>query len=86
MGEELGKKLEAELGARVLFVKCNVVDEKSVTAALQAGLAKFGGKLHGVVNCGEYLLMILCALYMLVTSTELFFHVLQLALETLAAF
>ena len=36
MGEEGGKALEAELGARCLFAKCNVVDEVSVSAALGA--------------------------------------------------
>ncbi len=52
MSDEAGAAIQKELGAAVHFAKCNVTDEVSVKAALAAGLARFGGKLHGVVNSG----------------------------------
>eukprot|EP01084_Bolivina_argentea_P303301 523609_1 len=46
-----GKKVAAELGSSVaLFVKCDVTNEKSVQAGIDAGLEKFGA-IHGCVNC-----------------------------------
>ena len=52
MSDDAGAAIQKELGAAVHFAKCNVTDEVSVKAALAAGLARFGGKLHGVVNSG----------------------------------
>jgi len=48
--EEQGKKLEAELSPKVLFVKTNVTKEDEVQKAVDAHIGKFGA-LHGVVNC-----------------------------------
>ena len=63
MSDDAGAAIQKELGAAVHFAKCNVTDEVSVKAALAAGLARFGGKLHGVVNSGAsplYLLLNIC--------------------------
>jgi NAD(P)-dependent dehydrogenase (short-subunit alcohol dehydrogenase family) len=48
--EELGSALASELGDNVRFMKVNVTDEESVTAAVKAAVEMFGG-LHITVNC-----------------------------------
>jgi len=48
--EENGKKIEAELSPKVLFVKTNVAKEDEVQKAIDAHVEKFG-TLNGVVNC-----------------------------------
>ncbi len=45
-----GAALAKELGAQARFVRCDVTDEASGTAAVQAAVEAFGG-LHGLVNC-----------------------------------
>ncbi len=50
MNDEQGKALEKELGATAAYISCNVVDEKSVLAALSGGLKRFG-QINGVLNC-----------------------------------
>jgi len=45
-----GKDLANTLGSRAFYHKVDVVEEESVSAALQAVVARFGA-LHGVVNC-----------------------------------
>lgn len=50
MSVENGQKAAAALGSRAKFVECNVTDEASVRAAVNAALETFGG-LHGAVNC-----------------------------------
>mmetsp|Transcript_43844 Transcript_43844/g.136499 ORF Transcript_43844/g.136499 Transcript_43844/m.136499 type:complete len:259 (+) Transcript_43844:59-835(+) len=47
---EDGKKAEAELGAKSLFVEVDVTDKSSVRAAVGAAVDKFK-TLNGVVNC-----------------------------------
>lgn len=50
LNSKKGTALAEEIGDKALFAKCNVTDEKSVQAALEAAVAKFG-TLHGCVNC-----------------------------------
>jgi NAD(P)-dependent dehydrogenase (short-subunit alcohol dehydrogenase family) len=50
ISDTAGAALAAELGASVRFVKTDVADETSVTAAVAAGLEAFGA-IHGVINC-----------------------------------
>src|SRR5260221_3828868 len=50
MNSETGNVLAQELGASILFVKTNVVEEESVQAAVQAAVDKFGG-VHVSINC-----------------------------------
>jgi len=50
LNEKKGKALEAELGSKSFFTKCNVTEEKSVQDALQATVDKFGA-VHGCFNC-----------------------------------
>ena len=45
-----GAALAKELGAQARFVRCDVTDEASGTAAVQAAVEAFGG-LHCLVNC-----------------------------------
>ena len=45
-----GAALAAELGASARFVRTDVADEASATAAVAAGVDTFGA-LHGVINC-----------------------------------
>jgi NAD(P)-dependent dehydrogenase (short-subunit alcohol dehydrogenase family) len=45
-----GNALAKELGAHARFVRCDVTDEASATAAVKAAVDGFGG-LHGLVNC-----------------------------------
>ena len=48
--EDDGKALAHDLGANARFVRCDVTDEASATAAVRAAVDGFGG-LHGLVNC-----------------------------------
>ena len=48
--EEEGRALEREVGASLRFVRCDVTDEASASAAVAAAVGGFGG-LHGLVNC-----------------------------------
>src|ERR1700686_4964256 len=48
--EAEGNALAAELGSAAKFVRTDVTDEASATAAIAATLATFGA-LHGLVNC-----------------------------------
>ena len=48
--EEEGRALARELGAAASFVRCDVTDEASGTAAVKAAVDAFGG-LRGLVNC-----------------------------------
>jgi NAD(P)-dependent dehydrogenase (short-subunit alcohol dehydrogenase family) len=50
MNKKKGEELAAELGDRAIFVKVNVTDEKSVQAAVDASVEKFGA-IHACVNC-----------------------------------
>lgn len=45
-----GKAVAESLGNQAIFVKVDVVDEKSVEAVVQSALDRFGA-LHGAVNC-----------------------------------
>jgi len=45
-----GNALAKELGAHARFVRCDVTDEASATAAVRAAVVGFGG-LQGLVNC-----------------------------------
>jgi NAD(P)-dependent dehydrogenase (short-subunit alcohol dehydrogenase family) len=45
-----GRALAAEVGDHARFVRTDVTDEASATAAVQQAVAAFGG-LHGLVNC-----------------------------------
>jgi len=45
-----GRALAAEVGDHARFVRTDVTDEASATAAVQQAVATFGG-LHGLVNC-----------------------------------
>jgi len=45
-----GNALAKELGAHARFVRCDVTDEASATAAVRAAVDGFGG-LQGLVNC-----------------------------------
>lgn len=47
---EDGKKVEAELGPKCLFVELDVTDKSSVRAAVKAAVDKFKS-LNGVINC-----------------------------------
>jgi len=51
LNEEGGKSAQAELGDNGLFVATDVTDEQSVTAALDAAEAAFGGTVNCLVNC-----------------------------------
>jgi len=46
----LGNKIANELGNQAIFVKCNVVSEESVKAAIEETVRTFGN-LSGVYNC-----------------------------------
>ena len=48
--EAEGNALAKELGAHARFVRCDVTDEASATAAVRAAVDGFGG-LQGLVNC-----------------------------------
>jgi len=48
--EDDGRALAAEVGDHARFVRTDVTDEASATAAVQQAVATFGG-LHGLVNC-----------------------------------
>jgi NAD(P)-dependent dehydrogenase (short-subunit alcohol dehydrogenase family) len=48
--EAEGHALAKELGAHARFVRCDVTDEASATAAVRAAVDGFGG-LQGLVNC-----------------------------------
>jgi NAD(P)-dependent dehydrogenase (short-subunit alcohol dehydrogenase family) len=50
LNSKKGQALAADIGSQAFFAKCNVTDEKSVQAAMEAGVEKFG-TLHGCVNC-----------------------------------
>lgn len=50
VNKEGGERVAAELGAQARFCECNVTDEASVQATVQAALDAFGG-LHGAINC-----------------------------------
>jgi NAD(P)-dependent dehydrogenase (short-subunit alcohol dehydrogenase family) len=50
VNEQAGRALAAELGASACFVRTDVADEASASAAVHAAVAQFGG-LHGLVNC-----------------------------------
>jgi NAD(P)-dependent dehydrogenase (short-subunit alcohol dehydrogenase family) len=50
LNEENGKKLESELGSKVLFSKTNVADEASAQATVDFTWKKFNS-LHGLINC-----------------------------------
>lgn len=55
VNEERGQALEAELGERAKFVKTDVTDESSVSAAIQSAVAAFG-QLSTAVNCAGVVL------------------------------
>lgn len=48
--EERGRQLASELGAKVIFYKTDVTDEKTVQAAVDQTMAAFGA-IHFAVNC-----------------------------------
>jgi NAD(P)-dependent dehydrogenase (short-subunit alcohol dehydrogenase family) len=48
--EDDGAALVREIGARARFVRCDVTDESSATAAVRAAVDGFGG-IRGLVNC-----------------------------------
>ncbi len=48
--EDEGRALAAELGSAARFARCDVSDEASARAAIQAAVDAFGG-LHALVNC-----------------------------------
>lgn len=50
LSEELGQKLEKELGEKALYVKTDVSSTESVQALFKAAVEKFGG-IHILVNC-----------------------------------
>jgi len=50
LSEVLGRKLEKELGDKVIFIKTDVVSEESVTEALEKTISVFG-KTDLLVNC-----------------------------------
>jgi len=50
INEEGGNRLADELGSQAVFCKCDVADEASVQATVDAAYGEFGG-LHGAVNC-----------------------------------
>lgn len=50
INKDKGAALSAELGGKTRFVECNVTDEESVKAAIDAAVTNFGG-LNGAVNC-----------------------------------
>ncbi|PLR83584.1 3-hydroxyacyl-CoA dehydrogenase [Bacillus canaveralius] len=50
LSEERGKRLESELGKRVLFVKTDVTNEQNIASALQQGISVFGS-INTVINC-----------------------------------
>ena len=50
VNKEGGERIAAELGAQAKFAECNVTDEASVQATVQAALDAFNA-LHGAINC-----------------------------------
>jgi len=50
LNEPAGKEMAAHVGGTVHFVKCDVTDEGSMQAAVDACISKFGA-IHGLVNC-----------------------------------
>ena len=50
VNEPAGKEMAAAVGGTVHFVKCDVTDEASMQAAVDACISKFGA-IHGLVNC-----------------------------------
>ena len=51
LNDDGGLSAQAELGQSGLFVKTDVTSEESVTAALDAAEARFGGTVNCLVNC-----------------------------------
>lgn len=50
VNKEGGERVAADLAAQARFAECNVTDEASVQATVQAALDNFGG-IHGAINC-----------------------------------
>jgi len=50
LNEPAGQEMAAHVGGTVHFVKCDVTDEGSMQAAVDACVSKFGA-IHGLVNC-----------------------------------
>lgn len=50
MNAELGAAAEKALGARALFVRCDISSETDAANAIKAAIERFGA-IHGLVNC-----------------------------------